>query len=82
VGHTHTVLGTSTGETYKVLGADVGGKDSHTDYIPWLTLTEKVSRRVFALLGFLVFPDGIPDSSHHSTKADGENYPIEPDEFM
>jgi len=60
------ILRTSTGETYEVLRTDVSGKDGHTDYIPRLTLTEEISRRVFALLGFLVFPDGVPYGSHHS----------------
>ena len=42
VGHTHAVLGTSTGQAHEVLGTDVGGKDSRTNNVPRLALTEQV----------------------------------------
>ena len=58
VGHTHTVLCTGTGETHEVLRADVGGKDSHTDYIPGLALAEQIVLRVGTLHFLLVFLDG------------------------
>ena len=82
MGHTYTILGTSTGETYEVLRTDVGSEDSHTNHVPRLALTEEVSRRVFALLGFLIFPDSIPYGSYHSDEANDEYYPVEPNEFM
>ena len=78
MGHTHTVLGTSTGETNKVLRTDVGSKDCCTNDIPGFTLTEQIVLRVGTLHLFFVFLDGAIDRPHNGTDSDSEYYPVEP----
>ena len=81
MGHTHTALRTGTSETYKVLTTDVGGEDSHTDYIPGFTLTEEVSRGIFTLLCLLVLHNGSPNCPYNAKDTNGEYQPVKPDKF-
>ena len=80
--HAHTTLGTCTGQTYQVLATDIGGKDCHTDYIPRLTLTEEIGRRVFSLLSLLVLHDSTPYGPYHTDYSQCEYGPVNCNKFL
>ena len=81
MGHTYTTLGACACQAYKMLGTDVGRKDSHTDYVPGLSLTKEVCRRIFAFLSFSVLNDRMPHCPYHADYANGEHGPVEPYEL-